>query len=119
MKFSTTLLTLFASSPYLVEAFSILPSKEAVFVSSRPTTALKYTIMPGIEEEDDFYKEPEAKPVQKLDANGMPDLSGYRDKDADFLTEIDKDLNVDAFSNSVSGGIMGSGVQLSALCGDD
>jgi hypothetical protein len=50
------------------------------------------------------------------DANGGPDsLASYRDIDD---AEADKEMNVDAYSNTVAGGVV-PGVQLTALCGDD
>jgi len=62
---------------------------------------IKYTVIAGIEED-------ESEDIEQLRPS----------KDSDGFYDVDKDLNVDAFANSISGGIM-PGVQLSSLCGDD
>ena len=77
----------------------------------------------GIDEEDATDSEAsDAEPnfwaQRKAAVNGGPgDLSGYQEK-GDYFSDIDNDINVDAYSNGAVGGIM-PGFQLSGLCGDD
>ena len=81
---------------------------------------LKYTIIGGIDEKDDKEAEESFFAKKKSAAvNGGPgDLSGYQEKDDSYFSEVDNDLNVDAYSNGSVGGIM-PGFQLSGMCGDD
>jgi hypothetical protein len=100
----------------LAEAFSSILATTQMQTTQ---TVLKYTIIGGIDEKDDKEAEESFFAKKKAAVNGGPgDLSGYHEKDDSFFSDIDDDLNVDAYSNGSVGGIM-PGFQLSGLCGDD
>jgi hypothetical protein len=84
---------------------------------AKPTTSLKFTVYGGIDEEEEKPQEAQSSYSSgPSDQAGPGSLAGYVDLE-DYV-ETDDDLNVDAYANKVSGGVM-SGFQLSALCGDD
>jgi hypothetical protein len=124
MKSSLTLCLIAGlNMPCFTAAFSSIQTP-ATF-QSRQATILHYTVIGGIdeEEEQDAADPSEAEPnfwaQRKADNNGGPgDLSGYSESSDELVSEIDTHLNVDAYSNGPAGGIMG-GFQLTGLCGDD
>ena len=116
-------------------AFSIISTTTTQGLGIQTTTTtttpsrsfvLKYTVFGGIDEDDDTNDSDDAEPnfwAQRKAAsaavNGGPgDLSGYRERGDDYFSDIDNDINVDAYANGAIGGIM-PGFQLSGLCGDD
>jgi hypothetical protein len=108
MKASTVLALFLAVES--VTAFSIVPAR-----TRQTTFALRYTVIEGLDEEDD--KDAEDGGIRSRigkDANPN-DLSNYRDYDEMSDENI---LNVDSFQNRAGGGII-PGFNLSALCGDD
>jgi hypothetical protein len=118
MKSFLTFCLIAALNMTLTAAFSITRTS----TTQRQATLLKYTVIGGIEEEETADASDEAEPnfwaQRKADKNGGPgDLSGYAEKD-DLFLEIDNAINVDAYTNGVSGGIM-PGFQLTGLMGDD
>ena len=102
----------------ITRAFSVISTPRTT------TFVLRYTVFGGIDEEetnDSDDAEPNFWAQRKAAAavNGGPgDLSGYQERGDDYFSDIDNDINVDAYANGAVGGIM-PGFQLSGLCGDD
>lgn len=101
--------TIFGCANSFVVAPSKIPS----------STALEYTVIGGIEPEE---QDTEARELVKemmthrTTEHGKDQYAGY-DATLSEAEMINRDINVDAYANPI-GGIM-PGYQLSALCGDD
>jgi len=123
------LITFLSTAVVSTAAFSPVTFVSKSTTLARIQTSIGYTIIGGIDDE-----EPEIDPnsVQAAALPPLPtearstsavqgskfgpgDLSGYSDS---YDEKEAADLNVDAFSNEVTGGVM-PGFQLSSLCGDD
>mmetsp|Transcript_29808 Transcript_29808/g.71696 ORF Transcript_29808/g.71696 Transcript_29808/m.71696 type:complete len:115 (+) Transcript_29808:40-384(+) len=83
-------------------------------------TALSYTIVQGIEpsEQDEDARESVKEMMShRKTEHGNDQYAGY-DATQSEQHAINHQLNVDSFSNTMSGGII-PGIQLTSLCGDD